>query len=77
MKTFQCICPSTAKLLHTSVYAGEPSPEVHQRRQLLDAILLGIACVSDLDKGDVQVISLIINLLQLFKNLLALGIVFI
>lgn len=49
----------------TSVYTGEPPSEVHKGRQLLDAVLLSIADISNLDKGDIKVVCLIVYLLQL------------
>lgn len=61
----------------TSVYTGEPPSEVHKGRQLLDAVLLSIADISNLDKSDIKVVCLIVYLLQLCQNLLALGIILI
>lgn len=59
----------------TSVYAREPSSEVDQGGELLNTVLLGVARVPDLDEGDVQVVSVIVNLLQLREDLFALGVV--
>lgn len=58
----------------TSVYTGEPPTEVHEGWQLLYAVLLSVADISNLDKGDIKVVCLIVYLLQLCQNLLALGI---
>lgn len=57
----------------TSVYTGEPPPEVDKSRQLLDAILLGVARVPDLDEGDIEVVCLVVNLLQLHQDFITLG----
>ena len=64
--------PRVTKYL-TSVNAGELSPEVDERRQLVDAVLLGVARVVDLDEGDVECVRLLVDALQPAQDALARG----
>ena len=57
----------------TSIDARELPPEVYERRHLVDAVLLGVAMVVDLDERDVQRVGLAVDLLQALQNLLAVG----
>lgn len=58
------VVPAIYLIFITSVNAGELSSEVNKSRQLVHSILLRISGIINLDKGNVQGISFIINLFQ-------------
>ena len=58
------VVPAIYLIFITSVNAGELSSEVNKSWQLVHSILLRISGIIDLDKGDIQGISFIINLFQ-------------
>ena len=70
---FPChhFCPSDRSL--TPVNAGELPPEIDERGQLIDAILLGVSVVVDLDECDVERVGLVVDPLQALENPLAAG----
>jgi len=45
--------------------------EIDQRRQLIDAIFLRFLVVVNLHEGDVVFVAIVIDVFELFKNLLA------
>ena len=65
--------PATCLIFITSVNAGELSSEVNKSRKLVHSILLCISWIIDLDKGDVQGICFVVNLLQPRLYLIALN----
>ena len=56
----------------TSVNAGELSSEVNKSRQLVHSILLCISWIVNLDKGDVEGIRFIVDLLKTRLHLITL-----
>lgn len=58
------VVPAIYLIFITSVNAGELSSEVNKSWQLVHSILLRISGIINLDKGNVQGISFIINLFQ-------------
>ena len=57
----------------TPVDAGEFPPEVDEGGELVDAVLLGVAVVVDLDERDVQRVRLVVDPLQPLQHALATG----
>ena len=55
----------------TPVNAGELSPEVDEGGEPVDAVLLGVSVVADLDKGDVERVCLVVDPLQALEHPLA------
>ena len=45
----------------TPVNAGELSPEVDECGELVDAVLLGVSVVVDLDEGDIERVRLVVD----------------
>ena len=66
------VVPAIYLIFITSVNAGELSSEVNKSRKLVHSILLCISWIVDLDKGDVQGICFVVNLLQPRLYLIAL-----
>lgn len=58
----------------TFVYAGDPVLEVHQGREVINAVFLGLSVVVYLNEGDAGLLTVIVNVLQLTQHLMVLGI---
>lgn len=58
-----------------AVQAGHAVLQVEQRRQLVDAVLLGLGVVVDLDEGHRPLVALVVDVLQFRQDAQRFGVV--